>query len=161
MLFKYSDGLIRWFEPSLVPFGKLGGTNGRTNCLFTKLGPWCWRLFGVTGWTLTSRGWWWCCWWQSWTSTDATGAARDALEPYGELFSGAHWLCRLYPPPLPSPQPLAWISLAFLFAARGRFLPQLPRHGPAHVAIEDGLSGRGCGIERRSSKNYEKEERKT
>lgn len=39
ILFKYSDGLIKWFEPSDDPFGKLGGTNGKTNCLFTKFGP--------------------------------------------------------------------------------------------------------------------------
>uniref|UniRef100_A0A2M4DK17 Putative secreted protein n=1 Tax=Anopheles darlingi TaxID=43151 RepID=A0A2M4DK17_ANODA len=44
MLFRYSDGLIRWFEPSPVPLGKLGGTNGRTSCLLTRFGPgrWCW-----------------------------------------------------------------------------------------------------------------------
>lgn len=39
ILFKYSDGLIKWLLPSDDPLGKLGGTNGNTNCLFTKFGP--------------------------------------------------------------------------------------------------------------------------
>lgn len=37
MLFKYSEGLIKQLESELP--GKLGGTNGSTRCLFTKLGP--------------------------------------------------------------------------------------------------------------------------
>lgn len=37
---RYSDGLIRWLEPSEEdPLGKLGGTNGSTSCLLTKFGP--------------------------------------------------------------------------------------------------------------------------
>lgn len=40
ILFRYSDGLIKWLEPSKeFPLGKLGGTNGSTSCLFTKFGP--------------------------------------------------------------------------------------------------------------------------
>lgn len=39
MLFRYSDGLMRCVTPSCDLFGKLGGTNGSTSCLLTKLGP--------------------------------------------------------------------------------------------------------------------------
>lgn len=40
MLLRYSDGLMRWLDPSaLDPFGKAGGTNGSTSCLLTRFGP--------------------------------------------------------------------------------------------------------------------------
>lgn len=118
ILLRYSDGLIRWFEPSEVPFGKLGGTNGRTSCLFTKFGPfdrdwpaddvddddadddnccWCCAVDGATDTTDDDAQY---CAWYAWYSSDDVEALPPPL-----LF----WCCTDDVVPL--------ISRAFLFAA--------------------------------------------
>lgn len=94
ILFKYSDGLIKWFEPSGDPFGKLGGTNGNTNCLFTRFGPPvrcdCWPPLN-------------CVWYVWYSSDDICDDALPAPAPTTFV------CCCADNVPL--------ISLAFLFAA--------------------------------------------
>lgn len=99
MLFKYSDGLIRWFDPSDVPLGKLGGTNGKTSCLFTKFGPLerDWAACPCAVATVTDDDAQYCAWYVWYSSDD------EALPP-PLLF----WCCTDDVVPL--------ISRAFLFA---------------------------------------------
>lgn len=98
ILFRYSDGLIKWFEPSDVPLGKLGGTNGKTSCLFTKFGPFERAGCPVAVVTETDDDAEYCAWYVWYSSDD------EALPP--PLLC---WCCTDDVVPL--------ISRAFLFAA--------------------------------------------